>query len=101
MSRFRLSNAADRDLNEIWDIAADSLDAADRLVERLYRTFLWLSNYPMAGHKREDIEIPVLFWAEGNYEIIYRAFPDSIEIDAILHGRRDIPAILSERDPDE
>ena len=55
----------------------------------------------MAGHKREDIAIPVLFWAEGNYEIIYRAFPDSIEIDAILHGRRDIPAILSERDPDE
>lgn len=56
---------------------------------------------PGAGHKRRDIDRPVLFWAEGSYAIIDRAFADSIEITAILHGSRDIPAILRGRDPEE
>lgn len=100
MRHFRLSNGADRDLDEIWEyIDTDNLDAADRLVERLHTAFLWLSNYPGAGHKRRDIDKPLLFWAEGSYEIVYRVFVDFIEIEAILHGSRDIPAVLDEREP--
>jgi plasmid stabilization system protein ParE len=102
MSHFRLSNSATRDLEEIWEyIAADNLSAADQLVEHLHKTFLWLSKYPGAGHKRGDIRHPVLFWAEGNYEIVYRGFAGFIEIDAVLHGSRDIPAVLREREPEE
>jgi len=102
MSHFRLSNAANRDLEEIWEyIATDNPDAADRVVDKLHKTFSWLSNYPAAGHKRRDIGKPILFWAEGNYEILYRVFKDFIEIDAILHGSRDIPEVLRQREPDE
>ena len=102
MSHFRLSNIANRDVEEIWEyIAADNLDAADRLIERFHEAFLWLSKYPGAGHKRRDINKPVLFWAEGNYEIVYRAFAGFIEIDAVLHGNRDIPAALRDREPEE
>ncbi|MGB9032837.1 MAG: type II toxin-antitoxin system RelE/ParE family toxin [Acidobacteriaceae bacterium] len=102
MNHFRLSNAAHRDLDDIWEyIAADNLDAADRRVEHLREVFHWLSSYPAAGHKRRDIEKPVLFWAEGNYEIVYRALAGFIEIDAILHGSRDIPSVLRERDPEQ
>ncbi len=43
----------------------------------------------------------MLFSAEGYYEIIYRAFAGFIEIDAVLHGNRDIPAGLREREPEE
>jgi plasmid stabilization system protein ParE len=101
MNHFRLSNAANRDLDEIWEyIAADNLVAADHLIERFHQAFLWLSKYPGAGHRRTDISKPVLFWAEGNYEIIYRVLAGFIEIDAILHGSRDIPAVLREREPD-
>jgi plasmid stabilization system protein ParE len=38
--------------------------------------------------------------AEGNYGIIYRAFAGFIEIDAVLHGYRDIPAVLRDREPE-
>jgi plasmid stabilization system protein ParE len=43
----------------------------------------------------------VLFWAEGRYEIVYRVFGGEIEIDAVLHGSRDIPAVLREREADD
>jgi toxin ParE1/3/4 len=102
MSRFRVSLAADRDLDEIWEyIAADNLNAADHLIQRLHETFLWLSKFPGAGHTRKEIKQTVLFWAEGNYEIVYRAFAGFIEIDAVLHGSRDIPAVLREREDAE
>lgn len=36
MNRFVLTRAADQDLNEIWDyIAADSIEAADRVLDAL------------------------------------------------------------------
>jgi plasmid stabilization system protein ParE len=100
MSRFRLSRSANDDLESIWEyIAADNPDAADRLIEQFHDAFQWLANYPRAGHKRQDMgDRPVLFWPEGRYEIIYRPFPGFIEIDAILHGSRDIPAVLRDRE---
>jgi len=103
MGNFRLSNAANRDLEEIWEyIAADSLDAADQWIAHLHEVFRWLSGYPGAGHKRSDAGTrPLLFWAEGRYEIIYRLLAGCIEIDAVLHGSRDIPAVLRERGPGE
>jgi toxin ParE1/3/4 len=102
MNHFRLSNAANRDLEEIWEyIATDNLDAADRVIDSLHKTFSWLSQYPGAGHKRRDIDKPILLWAEGSYEILYRVFENFIEVDAVLHGSRDIPAVLREREPEE
>lgn len=50
------------------------------------------------GHKREDLtQFPVLFWPVGNYLIIYRGEARPIEIVAIVHGKRDIPAFLRQR----
>lgn len=44
MGHFRLSNAADRDLEEICEyIAADNLEAADRWIARFHEVFRWLS----------------------------------------------------------
>lgn len=103
MGHFRLSNAADRDLEEICEyIAAENLEAADRWIARFHEVFRWLSRYPGAGHKRKDAGTrPVLFWVEGRYEIIYRVLSGFIEIDAVLHGSRDIPAVLRERESDD
>jgi toxin ParE1/3/4 len=103
MSRFRVSLAASQDLESIWEyIAADNLDAADQLIEQLRATIVWLARYPGAGHMRRDLgNRSVLFWAEGRYEIVYRVFGGEIEIDAVLHGSRDIPAVLREREADD
>jgi len=103
MGHFRLSNSANRDIENIWEyIAADNPDAADRWIARFHETFRWLARYPGAGHKSSDAGTrPVLFWVEGRYEIIYRVLSGYIEIDAVLHGSRDIPAVLREREADE
>lgn len=103
MGHFRLSNSANRDIEEIWEyIAADNPEAADQWLARFHETFRWLSRYPRAGHKRGDAgRRPVLFWVEGRYEIVYRVMSGFIEVDAVLHGSRDIPAVLREREPEE
>jgi antitoxin ParD1/3/4/toxin ParE1/3/4 len=40
---------------------------------------------------------PLLFWPVGNYLILYRAAKRPIEIVAIAHGKRDIPAFILRR----
>lgn len=102
MGRFRISNSAYSDPDEIWSyIAADNPIAADRVLHDLHETIRWLARFPEAGHRRRDLgERPLLFWAEGRYEIINRAFDEFIEVDAVLHGSRDIPGVSRDRDDD-
>ena len=86
MSGYILSVDADFDLDDIWEyIAADSVDAADRWIEKLFDAFEALGRMPGMGHPREDLTLyPVLFWPP-------------IEIVAITQGARDIPAFMSRR----
>jgi plasmid stabilization system protein ParE len=101
MKRFLLAPEAAQDLNDIWDyIAADNLDAADRYIGKLYDQILALAETPGMGHQREDLaeNLPLLFWPVGNYLIIYRAREGFIEVVAIAHGKRDIPAFIRRRD---
>ena len=74
MSGYVLGREADRDLDELWDyIAADNVEAADRLIAKLLDAFEKLAAHPGMGHRREDLtQYPVLFWPVGNYLIIYR-----------------------------
>ena len=96
MSGYVLSREADRDLDDLWDyIAADDVDAADRLTAKLMDAFKALAKHPGMGHKRDDLtRYPVLFWPVGNYLVVYRAERSPIEIVAIVHGARDIPTFL-------
>ena len=96
MSRYVLGLEAAADLDEIWDyIAQDSLDAADRWIERLFETFEGLAQTPRMGHSRKDLTAyPVLFWPVGAYLVIYRLRQPYIEIVAVTHGGRDVPALL-------
>lgn len=67
-------------------IAADSVDAADTWLERLFGAFEALAS-----------AYPVLFWSVGSYLVIYRAERLPIEIVAVTQGSRDIPAFLHQR----
>ena len=99
MNNFVLSVDADVDLDDIWEyIAADSVDAADRWIGRLFDAFDALGHAPGMGHRREDLtSYPILFWPVGAYHIIHRAERRPIEIVAVSQGSRDIPAFLGRR----
>lgn len=99
MSAYVLSVDAALDLEDIWEyIGADSVDAADRLVGKLFDAFEALASTPRMGHKREDLTAyPVLFWPVGSYLVIYRAERVPIEVVAVTRGSRDIPAFLHQR----
>jgi plasmid stabilization system protein ParE len=99
VSGYVLSADADFDLDEIWEyVAADSLDRADRWIEKLFDAFESLGQTPGLGHRRDDLTLlPVLFWPVGEYLIIYRAERQPIEIVAVTQGARDIPAFLRRR----
>jgi antitoxin ParD1/3/4/toxin ParE1/3/4 len=99
VNRYVLSLDADEDLTDIWEyIAADSIDAADRWIGKLFDAFESLARHPNLGHKREDLTpYPVLFWPVGSYLVIYRITPSSLQIVAVTQGSRDIPAFLNQR----
>lgn len=98
-SGYILSRDADADLDDIWEyIAADSVDAADQWIDKLFEAFEALSRTPRIGHAREDLTLrPVLFWAVGAYLIIYRVRAEGVEIIAVTQGSRDIPTFLRRR----
>jgi len=93
-----------RDLRDLYDyIADDNLAAADRISEQLWKAIWHLASFPGSGHTRTDLagKRELRFWSAGRYLIVYRSRSTLVEIVAVLHGSRDIPAILREREPEE
>jgi len=74
MSQFVLHPEAFADLNEIWEyIAADSLDAADRVLDEIYESITSLVRFPHQGHSRADLTSrPLRFQIVRDYVIAYR-----------------------------
>ena len=99
MSRYVLGRGAEKDLDGIWDyIAADSVDAADRWIEKLFDAFERLARNPGLGHRRKDLtQLPVYFWPVGRYLVIYRSAKRRVEIVGVAHGSRHIPGFLHGR----
>ena len=98
MSRYVLSPEAVSDLDEIWDHYAVDLenpDAADHVRDELFDAFRRLGRTPGMGHFRSDLSAePLCFWAVRKYLIIYRREKRPIEIVRVIHGSRDLAAIL-------
>ena len=102
MSGFVLHPDARTDLEEIWEhIAADSLDAADRVREEIYDAIRSLVPFPHIGHSRPDLTSrPLRFQSVRDYVIAYAPDEKPLAIIAVLHGRRNprvIAAILRGR----
>ena len=102
MSGFVLHPDAYTDLEEIWEyIAADSLDAADRVREEIYDAIQSLVPFPHIGHSRPDLTArPLRFQSVRDYVIAYAPDEKPLAVIAVLHGRRSprvIAAILRGR----
>jgi plasmid stabilization system protein ParE len=98
VSDFVLAPAACGDLVEIWDYYAtiiDDINVADRIRDELFAAFGDLAKTPGMGHYRTDLAAePLRFWRVREYLIIYRSEKQPLEIVRVLHGKRDVQALL-------
>ena len=97
MSRFVLTVDAKADLKEIREfIAKDDPAAAERQLMRFRQAFRRLAKFPRIGHRREDVTSSeaVLFLPVGSYVVVYRPEPKPLMIVRVLHGSRDLAALL-------
>ena len=98
VSDFVLAPAARDDLLEIWDYYAltiDNIDVADRIRDELFAAFVDLAKTPGIGHYRSDLVAePMRFWRVRDHLIIYRGEKQPLEIVRVLHGKRDVRALL-------
>ena len=100
MSDYVLSVDADVDLDEIWEhIATDSIDAADRWVEKLFHAFEALGqNSPHGTPSRGPDGLPGFVLASRRVpHHLSGAEQRPVEIVAVTQGSRDIPGFLSRR----
>ena len=96
---FQLTAQAIDDLDSIWQfIAQENPQAADRVEAEIIATCGRIAEYPLIGHKRQDITpLPVRFWTllkYPNYVIVYRPETLPLLVIAVLHGKRDLEEIL-------
>ena len=89
--RYRVSEDAEQDLDEIflnWATRA-SLEAADRVVDRITERFWLLGEHPDAGKPAREIAAGVKCFPAGKYLIYYRKTRRGTDILHIFHGAQD------------
>lgn len=95
----RVAPEAEADLGEIWYYVATqsgSIQSADRLIDLLTDRFLLLANHPRIGRRRDENLRPDLrSFAVGEYLILYRIEGEFALILRVIHGSRDIAALLN------
>lgn len=90
------SPAAENDLIDIWvSIALDNRRAADQLHQEFTERFRQLAAFPELGPLRTDISHEMRTLTCRSYLILYRiAAPERVEIVRVVHGARDLTALL-------
>jgi len=97
---YRLTEDAEADLDEIWlHIAEESgiPKVAQHVIEEIAERFDTLSTHPRMGRVRNDLRRGLRSHPVGNYLIFYRIVAIDVLILRVLHGRRDIGAVLRGR----
>lgn len=95
MARAFQTPLARRDLREIWTyVAADSVSAADRLVDAIIEKCGLLATQPEMGQRRPELEPRLRAFSVGNYVVFYRPVEDGIEVARVLHGARDVDRLF-------
>lgn len=95
MTRIRHSASAESDLLEAWlYIAADSVVAADQLLDKIETETRTLLMQPEMGRKRDELAVGLRSWPTSTpYLVFYFADQSGITIARVLHHARDVPSI--------
>lgn len=100
MDPFLLTEDAIRDIDDIWLylLYKESVETADRIVTELFRIFEKVAETPNIGHRRADLTSKnVLFYYASAYLIIYEFGSKPLQVLGVLHGKRNVAAILRRR----
>jgi len=91
MKRYRVSKAAERDLDLIFLYWAEraGVEVADRLIDAVTDRFWLVGEHPGAGIACEDIDRGVRCFAAGMHLIYYKRMRGGVEILHVFDGRRD------------
>jgi toxin ParE1/3/4 len=98
-----LIEEAQADLLDIYRYVAqnDSVDHADRLIDKLEEAILNLEVMPDRGHIPPELErIGVMEFKEvlyKKYRIIYQVIKSNVYVHCVLDGRRDLQEHLQQR----
>jgi toxin ParE1/3/4 len=93
LSRYTLSPAAERDLEEIEAyIAEDDPRAAARMIDAIEAACELIAGFPEIGRLREELAPAVRSFGVASYLVFYRASGDDVAVARVLHGSRDLPA---------
>jgi len=92
-----LSQRAKQDLQAIWAyIANDKPRAADHTLDTIDARVRLLADNPKLGRLRTDIAPDLRYLVINNYLVLYRATADGVFVVRVLHGARNLSAILCE-----
>jgi toxin ParE1/3/4 len=85
------------DILDIWDhIAEDSLDQADRWVDKLDEKLRLLAIQPLVGRARHELAADLRSFPFGRYVIFYAPVDDGIDVVRVLHSARDVDAVFDD-----
>lgn len=101
MKPYFIAPEAEGDLQQIWRylLGEAGLAVANRIQGELVDAFEHLADVPGKGHRRPDLTgQDVLFFSLYQYMIVYRRAA-TIQIVAVLHGKRDLKRLLKTRIP--
>ena len=90
VSKYRLSPAAQQDLESIWDFTAQtwSPDQADSYLRGLAEKLTLLCENPLIARERAEIDPPVRLHPYKSHVIIYRVEADHLAVIRIAHMRQ-------------
>lgn len=99
MTPVAFSPRARQDLLDIGDyIAKDSLTNARRFVAKLTEQCRRIGRAPLGYVSREDLAPGLRMAALNRYVIFFRVVDGVVRIERVLHGARNLPAILGSGD---
>jgi toxin ParE1/3/4 len=87
---YRVSEAADRDLDEIFVYWATrvSFKIAEKVIDGITERFWLLGEYPRCGKRLSKYSRGLFCFPAGNYLIYYHPTPRGTDILHIFHGSR-------------
>jgi toxin ParE1/3/4 len=95
MAKIGFSPKSRQDLLDIGDyLAKDNRANARRFVARLMEQCQRIGNAPMGYVSRDDLAQGLRMAALGRYVIFFRVIDNTVRIERVLHGARNLPAIL-------
>jgi toxin ParE1/3/4 len=96
MKRVVFSPKAERDLESIADyIARDNPRRAVTFVAELRDRCSLLGRHPRSARRFPQLEASAHIFHYGNYVVLYRNLATQVSIERVLHGARDILALIT------